>query len=194
MKKIAKLGTLVATVWIIFALTSKSADAHHPEVLVSSVCIPPDESFIGIMATAWKFWDDGTPVTPDRRFNSDVRVYIGNSSIMADSWLLVGRGHFGPDNNYSFVTNNIQKNAVGSVTVRVVSVAPWGPNGEFNSLGDTREAVIDLSNDCANEATTTTTTTPPIPEETTTTPSSSKKIDRDVPPAPPIVKEPHFPG
>jgi hypothetical protein len=215
-KKIAKIGALVATTGAIFALTTGSVDAHHPEVLVTSVCIEPDESFLNITAMGWEYWDDGTPVTPDRRTNPLVRVYISNSPT-TNSWLLIGEGHFGADNNYSFDVNTVQKNAVGSVTVRVVSVAPWGINGEYKSFGDTREAVIDLSDDCASTTTTsklpvvTTTskspvatvptgTTPPsqatIVRDSEITPPSQTTIvrDRETPPAISIAKTPNFTG
>lgn len=189
-------AVIVATAAIL--LWPSNADAHHPELSVSSVCVEPDNSLVSVEAKAWEFWDDGQTVSSDRRYNPDVRVEMSNP---VSNWVEIGHGEFTDKNNFSFTVNSIQPNSAGAVTVRVRSVGPWGPNGEYESLGDTREAVIDLSDDCTTITTTTkptttggiatTATSPTI--TTTTEPTNGITITRDIP-ATPVPLTPRFTG
>lgn len=174
-------------------LLPSEADAHHPEIELSSVCLEPNESLLSVQAKAWEFWDDGTTtVSNDRRYNPDVRVEISNP---ATSWVEIGHGEFTDQNNFSFTVNSVQPNAAGSVRVRVRSVAAWGPNGEYPSFGDTREAVIDLSDDCAPTTSTTsaTSTTSGASSVSEKTPTNAVTIARDFP-ATPVELTPRFAG
>lgn len=169
------------------------ADAHHPEVSVSSTCIQPDESLVSITASAWNAWPDGGAVSDDHRFNSDVKVEMGYPNL-DDSWVTIGHGSFTPLDDFKFTMNTVQKNTAGAVTVRVTAVAPWGPNGEYTGLSDTATAVVDLSDDCGAPTTSTTTTVAPG-TPTTTIPAESVTIVRDFPaPATPAIVTPKFAG
>lgn len=144
MKK--KIGTAfigAATVAGLIVMSGQ-ADAHHPEVSASSICVDSDASLVTIDVKAWDTYDDGHSVEDERKVNNRVVVTLRNK----DSQITVGEGKFSHDNGYRFALQTIQPNAAGSVTVRVTSVVGWGTDESFTGAGEFREATVDLSDDC----------------------------------------------
>lgn len=171
------------------------ADAHHPEITVSSTCIGDKSSFVNIHTEAWKTWPDGTPVDSERRVNSNVVVTMTNGQLQ-DSGIVVGSGSFNAGNGFQFDLKSVQPTDVGPVTVRVTSVAPWGTNGQFEGAGEFREATVDLTDNCKFVLPSTTGVT-----TTTAGSNAGTTIVRDfpvtttvVPPASTVVVTPRFAG
>src|SRR5262249_42520483 len=74
---------------------------------------------------------------------------------------------------YSITTQFAVPQAVGqTLTVRVTSVAPWGPNGEYGSAGETRFTTVTVAPPCNDMTTTTTAPTTTAAPTTTLGPHS----------------------
>jgi hypothetical protein len=134
------------------------ASAHHPEVVATNVCAETGAvPTIQVVATAWQ-----TDWGNDHRVNNDVRIDVTGPGVnLSRSGTFVG-----PD--YSITTTFAVPGAEGrTLTVRVTSVAPWGPNGEFGSAGEFRETTVTVAPPCPGTSTTTTT----VPPTTTSTPA-----------------------
>jgi hypothetical protein len=180
-KKVKSLltGTLLMTAGLI-----SKADAHHPEVLVSTECIDYDYSRVNITAYAWDVWDDGSPVFGDRRHNSDVKVFLGNKE--------VGENAFTEANNYRFTVSVVVPNTERFLQARVTAVGPWGLNGQYEDDGQARTAFVRLPESCGEIPLVGTPTTSSV---TTTTRSDAIFIERDFNrPAEPIPVKPRFTG
>lgn len=152
---VAGVITVASFIW-----GTGSAFAHHPEVVATNVCTEAGAApTIQVVATAWETnWGD------DHRVNNDVRIDVTGPGVN-----LTRSGKFvAPD--YSITTTFAVPGAEGrTLTVRVTSVAPWGPNGEFGSAGEFRETTVTVAPPC-NDSTTTTSTTTTVPPSTTTQP------------------------
>lgn len=187
--RITAIGGLAAASSLL--LLVPSADAHHPEVSTSAVCVN-GQAQVRIDTASW------VTDTPEHRHNSDVRVAWDGTT--------VGSGAFLPSNNYAFsITYTVT--ADGSThTVRATAIPAWGPSGEFGSPGEFRETTVTLPTNCVVATTTTapsnTTTTVPDSGATTTTTTAPATVPvivggatetrPDV--APPIVVQPRFAG
>lgn len=158
------------------------ADAHHPEITVTSNCIDYNSSLVTITAYAWDHWDDGSPVDGDRRYNADVRVLLGTNE--------VGRGAFTPENNYRFNVTVTVPNTEKFLQARVTAVGPWGVNGQYEDDGQARTAFVRLPEDCGP--------VPTVPGSIpTTTRNAGVIIEREFErptPATPIERNPKFTG
>jgi LPXTG-motif cell wall-anchored protein len=159
------------------AWSVSSAGAHHPEVVAVNVC-PDGVPTIEVTATAWADLPPGW--TTDHRVNNNVRIDVDGPGVD-----LTASGAFtGPD--FSITTQFAVPQAVGeTLTVRVTSVAPWGPDGEYGSAGEFRETTVTVAPPCDDMTTTTTTaapTTTTAPPTTTVAPGAEGTTS--VPPAP----------
>jgi LPXTG-motif cell wall-anchored protein len=169
---------LVCTfVAVVAALTwnMSSASAHHPDVVATNVCTDGVPT-IEVTASAWTELPPGWG--QDHRQNNNVRIDVTGPGVN-----LTTSGAFTPP-SYSVTTQFAVPQAVGqTLTVRVTSVAPWGPNGEYGSAGEFRETTVTVAPPC-DEGTTTTaapTTTSAAP---TTTVGPGAGGTTSVPPAP----------
>jgi hypothetical protein len=152
-----------------------SASAHHPEVVATNVCT---DGVPTIEVTAFAWTDLPAGWAPDHRVNNNIRIDVIGPGLTASGAFAA------PD--YSFTVQFAVPQSVGqTLTVRVTSVAAWGPNGEYGSAGQSRETTVTVAPPC-NEGTTTTTTAAPT---TTTAAPTSTTVAPDagattVPPTP----------
>lgn len=191
--RITAIGGLAAAASMVFLVAG--ADAHHPEVTTSAVCVN-GRAQVRIDTASW------VTDVPDHRYNSNVSV----------SWdgTVVGSGAFLPSNNYAF-SITYTTNADGSThTVRATAIAAWGPNGEYGFPGEYREATVTLPTNCVATTTTaaptttasggTTTTAGNVATSTSTTTTTAVPVivggETETRPdvAPPIVVQPRFAG
>lgn len=156
LKRIAA-GSAAAAV-IALALTQNSADAHHPEIQVTCAESP---STIRITAIAWD------TAEPGHRDNTSIVVTVNGTPVHT--------GAFNAANNHTFSIEYTVPGGASSAVVRATSSVPWGPEQQFGSAGEFREATIPLP--CSlSQVTSTTgvpTTTTAAPTTTTTAPPAT---------------------
>jgi hypothetical protein len=160
-KKLLAAAGLLAVVSLFWGVGV--ASAHHPEVVATNVCAETGAvPTIQVVATAWE-----TDWGNDHRVNNDVRIDVTGPGVN-----LTRSGSFAAP-GYAITTTFAVPGAEGrTLTVRVTSVAPWGPNGEYGSAGEYRETTVTVAPPCPANTTTTTTSTVP-PSSTTTAPPVS---------------------
>lgn len=178
------------------------ADAHHPEITVNPGCIQNAQASVFVTATAWQTGD------PAHRVNNDIGIDVWNGS----QWVNASNGAF--TLNVSSFTRALTLPAdVTPVTARIRAIArvPWGPNGEFGSVGEWRETTVTVNRPCLTVDPVPSTVPPTFPPTTapdpklppfTTTPTTVPPVSLvppavELPASPPasvVVTTPRFTG
>jgi hypothetical protein len=166
LKRIAT-GSAAAAV-VALALTQSSADAHHPEIQVTCAESP---STIRITAVAWDTSE------PGHRENTSVVVTVNGTPVHT--------GAFNPGNGHAFTIQVTVPAGASSAVVRATSTVAWGPQQQFGSAGEYREATIPLP--CSLSQVTSTTVAPTTTAPTTTAPTTTAPTATTAPPATTIV-------
>lgn len=161
-----KLPLLFIAVALMAVLIPTTASAHHPEITASAVCSDSGLSLVTATAEAWANPD------PPRRVNNLVSIDYWDGL----GWVNVALGAFNASNNYTITTIANVQTSLGSVVFRATGVVNWGPNGEYGSAGDYREATVQLPTNCATPPGTIPTTTSPSPSPTTTPPATTTTL------------------
>lgn len=165
------------------------ADAHHPEITANPGCVQNAQASVFVTATAWQTGD------PAHRVNNDIGIDIWNGS----QWVNASNGAFTLTVT-SFTRALTLPADVTPVTARIRAIArvPWGPNGEFGSVGESRETTVTVTMPCLTSDPVPTTTVPPVfPPTTAPDPKLPPfTTTTTVPPvvlAPPMVELPQSP-
>lgn len=154
--------------------TAGAASAHHPDITASVGCKNDSNlASVFLKATPWSTQE------PARQVNAEVWFEQFNGS----TWSQVSfPGSFNPGQGP--IVREVIVEAGKSYRFRAINTKPWGPNGEYGSVGEWRDITVNVDpKPCAKPAPTTTATVPP----TTVTPPSTTV------PAPPVTTVPVAP-
>ena len=124
------LFTLVASAGLL--AVAPAASAHHPEIAAQISCGQPKQVVVSFTATSWMTAD------ANRRVNNEIAIDI----VVGGVTTRVTTGAFTAGDGYTFGGTVTLARPTGTVVVRATAIAPFGPNGEYASQGETRETSV----------------------------------------------------
>lgn len=133
--------------------TAGTASAHHPDITASVGCKNDSNlASVFLKATPWSTQE------PARQVNAEVWFEQFNGS----TWSQVSfPGSFNPGQGP--IVREVIVEAGKSYRFRAINTKPWGPNGEYGSVGEWRDITVTVDpKPCAKPVPPTTVTVPPV--------------------------------
>lgn len=155
------------------------ADAHYPGIEGTAVCVDTSAK-VTVYVESWQTTD------PAHRANNNIAVYWDGVPI--------GNGSFTAQNGYKF-TLDLKVPADGKAhNLKAVAVANFGPNGEFDYAGTSRESWVTLPESCVPATTLAPTTVPTTSIAKVQTEVLGATVTRPADVATPVEVLPRFAG